>query len=83
MKYYYITIQMYDTTYVFNTYKHLLEAEIIYDKLCDMMNPPQVFSLKEFDTMLISLECKQLDHQPMAMKGFNNGLIDICIHESH
>ena len=82
MNYYYITVKILDNNFIFNTYNHLEEAEIIFDKLCDMMNPPQVFSIEEFGMVLDLLECKELDHQPMAMKGFNNGFIDISIHEA-
>ena len=80
MNYYYITVKILDNAFIFNTYNHLEEAEIIFDKLCNMMNPPQVFSLDELFLIMKGLDCQEIDSNSSPLKAFNNGYLDISIH---
>ncbi|MDB0011786.1 hypothetical protein N9E20_03155 [Crocinitomicaceae bacterium] len=83
MNYYYITVQVLDNAYIFNTYKHLWEVEAIYDKLCNAMTPPQIFSLEEFLHVLETLECRELDTPlPIAyQKSTSNGFTEISLYD--
>ena len=56
------------------------EAEIVFDKLCNMMNPPEVFSLDELFLIMKGLDCQETDSNSSPLKAFNNGYLDISIH---
>lgn len=79
MNYYYITVKILDNNFIFNTYNHLEEAEIIFDKLCNMMNPPQVFSLDELFLIMKGLDCQEALSSSKTIKAFINGYLDICL----